>query len=96
MTFVIDTGDTVAIHTSIGYLDGIAEAIEQMVDGNEARRVGATVQIVTAELRKPKRLDTVRRRWMSLWPVICPLAETYPAGFDELFLEYADRVTSLT
>lgn len=93
---IIDTGETHTPFTSVGQIDGILEAVEQMTGGDPARRDGAIVQMVTADLRKPKKLDTVRRHWLLLWPLIAPLADTHPAGFDELMLEYADRASTLT
>lgn len=64
-------------------------------DATQAQIDGKTVEWVTGELRSPKTLQTVRRRFVQLWPLISPLAESYPAGFDAILLEFAERSTTL-
>ena len=56
---------------------------------------GMTAQWVMGELRSPKTLQTVRRRFVQLWPLIAPLAERQPDQFDAIALEFAERTTCL-
>jgi hypothetical protein len=53
------------------------------------------VGIVLGELHRLKLLPTVRMRLMQLWPIIAPLADTDPAGFDEIISAYAELTTML-
>lgn len=61
----------------------------------QAQIDGRIVQTIVGELRGPKRLETVRRRFLQLWPLIAPLAEREPEQFDAILLEFAELTTSL-
>jgi hypothetical protein len=64
-------------------------------DATQAQIDGMTAQWVMGELRTPKTLQTVRRRFVQLWPLIAPLAERQPDQFDAITLEFAERTTCL-
>ena len=94
-SFVIDTG--FQNHLKIDRAGETMQAILDSLphDATQAQIDGKTVEWVTGELRSPKTLQTVRRRLVQLWPLITPLAESYPEGFDAILLEFAERSTTL-
>jgi len=75
-------------------MDAVYDSLPE--DATQAQIDGAVVQIITGELRSPKRLKTVRADLIRLWPLIAPLANSYPEGFDAILLEYAELSTVLT
>ena len=100
MTLVIDTGtqEELTRPMRFGRLDSIGwDILESLpLDATQAQIDGAIAQVVMGDLRTPKRLDTVRRHLVALWPMIAPLALSSPASFDEIMSEYAERVSDLT
>lgn len=96
--FVFDTGH--AAFQNHLQIDRAGETMQAILDSlpenpSQAQIDGATVQWVTGELRAPKTAKTVRRRLLQLWPLISPLADSDPEGFDAILLEYAERSTTL-
>lgn len=102
MTFIIDTGGSTAAPAAaawgridrcgvimIGVMDGLPPDPPQ--HSIDAAIVGA----VLGELHKPKLLETVRERLLSMWSIIAPLAATDPTGFDEILSAYAELTTWL-
>lgn len=53
------------------------------------------VQVIMGILRKPRTLATVRRKLVSLFPILKGIAEREPAQFDAILLEYLDRQQTL-
>ena len=100
MTFVIDTGapEELTRPMRFGRLDSMGwDILESLpLDATQAQIDGAIVQVIVGDLRTPKRLDTVRRHLVALWPMVAPLAISSPASFDEIMCEYAERVSDLT
>lgn len=74
-------------------LDGVLDGLPE--NATQAQRDAAIVACVLGELHRPKMMATVRARFVSMWAVIAPLAETDPTGFDEILGCYAELVTTL-
>jgi hypothetical protein len=61
----------------------------------QAQIDGALTSAICGELRRPKTADTVRRRLFQFWPMIAGIADREPDAFDQIILEYADRITTI-
>jgi hypothetical protein len=72
---------------------GIADALPEQPA--EAALSAAIVSAILGEMHDSKMMATVRRTLLTYWPIISSLAETDPAGFDELLLAYAELTTCL-
>lgn len=72
----------------------IQDTATDSAGGDQARRDDLIVQAVFAELRAPRTAETIRRRLVTLWPIIAPLAHRDPAQFDAIILEFADQITA--
>lgn len=70
-------------------MDSLPEASSQ------AQIDSALVEAITGELRKPKTLQTVRRKLVRFMPILIGLAEREPEQFDAILLEYLDRQQTL-
>ena len=93
---IIDTGETfrpMAMDRVTAILDGIADSLP--IDATQSQRDAAIIAVVLGDLRKPKKLETVRRHLCMLWPLIAPLTDTEPDQFDAILLEFAEIVTTL-
>lgn len=95
MAFEIDTGVTWQHRSGFGdarmdaILDGLpADAPQSQIDS-------AIYGYAIGYLREPKRLDTVRRHLLVLWPMILPLAEREPHLFDSILNEFSERASML-
>lgn len=96
-SFEIDTGASLVNHMRIEPVEDVLGIVLDRLpaDPTQAQIDGALVCEITGILRTPKKLETVRRKLLSLWPLIAPLAERDPAGFDSILLEFAERSTEL-
>lgn len=47
---------------------------------------------IVGEFRKPKKLETVRRKMMTYWRVICQWQDDRPDLFDRIFYEYVAEI----
>jgi hypothetical protein len=65
-------------------------------DATQAQIDSRLVQMITGMLRKPKTLPTVRRKLVSLFPLLAELSDREPEQFDAIILEYLDRQQTLT
>ena len=102
MTFVIDTGTTperpfAATWGHIGKCEVIRSAVvDRLLPGASQAEIDALfVTIIIGELHDSRMLETVRMHMVQLWPIIAPLAETDPHGFDEIMMAYAELSTVL-
>jgi len=100
MTFSIDTGaDSIEKYPlRFGKLDSLGWDILQALplDPTQSQIDGMVSQVVMGELRSPKMAATTRRKFIALWPMIAQLALTSPEAFDEIILEYADRISTVS
>jgi hypothetical protein len=86
-------GAALRVDRADNLMSAIIDSLPQ--DATQAQIDGMTAQWVMGELRTPKTLQTVRRRFVQLWPLIAPLAERQPDQFDAITLEFAERTTCL-
>lgn len=71
-------------------MDGILDSLP--ADARQEDIDAAVLSVARAMIRGPKRADTVRRRLVSIFPMIAPLAERDPEAFDEVLIEALERV----
>lgn len=99
MTFTIDTGASpISQMFRIDRLDGLMQGILDGLPENatQAQIDDKVSQAILGELRKPKKPETVRRALIRFWPAISEMAERDPALFDQIILEFADVITTLS
>lgn len=99
MTFTIDTGTaTVPQMFRIDRMDGLMQGVLDSLPENatQAQIDDKVAQVILGELRKPKKAETVRRALIRFWPAISEMAERDPALFDQIILEFADVITTLS
>lgn len=99
MSFTIDTGASpVSQMFRIDRLDGLMQGILDGLPENatQAQIDDKVSQAILGELRKPKKPETVRRALIRFWPAISEMAERDPALFDQIILEFADVITTLS
>lgn len=96
MTFTIDTGVPERLYDLDRVQVILDAARDAAADPTDQRAVDARViDMVTGELREPRRPETLRRRFVQLWPLVAPLAFREPEQFDAILLEYAERSTTI-
>lgn len=87
------SGDSLRLDRADNLMSAILDSLPE--DATQEQIDGMTAQWVMGELRSPKTLQTVRRRFVQLWPLIEPLAHRQPDQFDAIALEFAERTTCL-
>lgn len=97
--FHIDTG-TGGSAGHIGQIDKRSIIMDAVLDGlpefaSQSQIDAALTLAVLGELRTPRSMKTVRRRLLTFWPLIAPLAEREPALFDQILTEFAETSTEL-
>lgn len=99
MTFTIDTGSAATAHGySLDHVELLLQSVKDELpqDATQSQIDDLICQYVIGDLRQPKRLETVRNHLLRYWPLIAPLAGREPDLFDQILLEFCDRVSSLS
>lgn len=63
------------------------------VDASREKIASTMAVALMGDLRQPKTTKTVREKVLRRWEFLRALAEISPTQFDEVLLEYAERVT---
>jgi len=96
MSFTIEAADKPATYR----MDHVAMLLDMArdslpEDATQAQIDDMVVQYIIGDLRRPKRLATVRSHLVRYWTLIEPLAYREPDLFDQIMLEYAELATAL-
>lgn len=108
MTFAIDLGDERPaafgwrVDRASTIMDAALDAAGPMTGTmpedaarHQAKIDAALVGLILGELHSAKLLDTVRRHFCGLWPLIAQLADREPDAFDSIIMAYAELSTEL-
>lgn len=97
-SFEIDTGtERPRRMFSMGFLEVLMDGVMDSLPPNPTQEQidDVLVQHIIGILRKPKTLETVRFKLVSLFPLLVGLADREPEQFDAILLEYLDRQQTL-
>jgi hypothetical protein len=92
MTFVIETG----IDAKPRAVDFVADWLRDMCPPHysDAQIVQAYAHHLIGDMRRPAKMETVRKHLGMNWRFIGHLADESPGLFDEIWTEYVERILS--
>lgn len=95
MAFVIDTGVPAFSAPNVDKLQVLRDAAADMLppDADQSEIDAAVARMIVLDLNKPKRADTVRAHFRTLWPLVAEMADRSPASHDFIITEYAERLS---
>lgn len=95
--FVIDTGTPAFITRNVDKVQVLRDAAADMLPpGADQGDIDAQVaRLIVLDLNKPRRAETVRAHFRTLWPLVAELADRSPASFDFVIQEFAERLAEL-
>lgn len=93
-SFQIDTGDGDRGRYKVDAVQIIMDAARDAMadDATQAELDAEIARLVLQSLLAPKRAETSRRHLLKLWPLVAAMAETSPASFDHVILEFAEHL----
>lgn len=101
MSFVIDTGTPDAPFARVWgdtskcdqIRAGVADSLP--VDAPQSAVDAATLAMILGALHSPKTLETARRHFLQLWPLVADIGTRDALAFDEILVAYAELSQSL-
>lgn len=93
-SFVIEPNDAMRGSYRIDKLQVIRDAATDLV-GNTADAPeyhAAVARFIVTDLLKPRRAETSRAHFLTLWPLLQEMASEAPASFDHIILEFAEHL----
>lgn len=93
-TFQIDTGSSDRGRYKVDSVQIIADAARDSLpeSASQAEIDAEIARLVLADLLSPVKVETSRRHLLKLWPLVAAMAETSPASFDHVILEFAEHL----